>query len=127
MLNIPRLAQSEWKIMKVLWASSGPMPAYDIIQELSQTTTWRPKTVKTLLNRLIKKGALGYKTYKNFYLYYPLVSEEACIRMESESFIDRCFDGSLQPMLAHFVKTKRLTASEVKELKRILEKKEVTK
>ena len=124
MPKVPKLAQSEWKVMRVLWASDKPMPAYDIIQKLSATTDWQPKTIKTLLNRLLKKGAVRFKRYKNLYLYYPLLTEAACVKAESDSFVKRCFDGALEPMLAHFVQQRKLKPSEIQELKRILDVKE---
>ena|SRR5688500_10163740 len=123
MPKIPRIAESEWKIMKVLWLRSEPLAAYDIIQDLSARELWQPKTVKTLLNRLVKKGALGYRKYKNLYLYYPLVTEAACVKVETDSFLKRCFGGSLEPMLAHFVEHRRLSPGQIEELKRILNEK----
>ena len=122
MTRIPKIAESEWKVMKVLWSRPEPMPAYDIIQALS-TQEWQPKTVKTLLSRLVKKKALGYRTYKNLYLYYPLVSEAECVKLESESFLKRCFGGNLEPMLAHFVEERRLGKEQIAELKRVLDRK----
>jgi BlaI family transcriptional regulator, penicillinase repressor len=122
MTRIPKIAESEWKVMKVLWSRSEPMPAYDIIQALS-SEEWQPKTVKTLLSRLVKKRALGYRTYKNLYLYYPLVSEAQCVKVEGESFLKRCFGGNLEPMLAHFVEERRLGKGQIAELKRILDHK----
>jgi len=110
--------------MKVLWTATAPMPAYDIIQVVASPEGWQPRTVKTLLTRLVRKKALGYRKYKNLYLYYPIVTEAECLRVESESFLARFFDGSLQPMLAHFVEHRRLTSAEIDELKRILEPKE---
>jgi BlaI family penicillinase repressor len=110
--------------MKILWAASDPIGAYDVVQELARTEEWQPETIKTLLNRLVKKGALGYKKYKNLYLYYPLVSEADCIRAESESFLERFFGGALEPMLAHFVEEHNLTPAQIRELKKILDRKE---
>ena len=68
--------------------------------------------------------ALGYKQEGRAYLYRPLVGETDCALAESESFLDRVFGGSLKPMLAHFVEQKRLSAAEIRELKRLLEDKE---
>jgi|SRR5436190_20195459 len=119
MKDIPRISDAEWMVMKVLWDRS-PLPASEIIEGLAQAERWAPKTVKTLLNRLVKKGALGYEQDGRAYLYRPLVSESACTTAASEAFLARVFGGSLQPMLAHFVDEKRLSPKEVKELKRIL-------
>jgi len=122
MPSAPRIAEAEWKVMKVLWNDPEPKPAYDIIQALSGTEVWQPKTVKTLLGRLVKKKVLGYRTYKNLYLYYPLLSEAECVAAESASFLERCFGGSLQPMLAHFVEHHGLSPAQIKELKAILDR-----
>jgi BlaI family penicillinase repressor len=119
MKNIPRISDAEWLVMKVLWNKS-PLPASEIIEALEKSERWAPKTVKTLLNRLIKKGALGFEQEGRAYLYRPLVSESACTTAASEAFLSRVFGGSLQPMLAHFVEEKRLSPKEMKELKRLL-------
>ena len=83
---VPSISESEWKIMKLLWAKS-PQPAYDLIAVLAKTEDWHPNTIKTLLSRLHKKRALGIKKCKNLYRYSPLVFEEACVHAESESFL----------------------------------------
>ena len=123
MPKIPKVTESEWKVMKVVWATNDPLASYDIIQKLSTTEDWKPETIKTLLNRLVKKGVLGYNKYKNLYLYYPLVTEAQCIQAESESFLNRFFNGALEPMLAHFVEQHRLTPAQIRELKRVVAKK----
>ena len=122
MPKIPSISESEWKVMKVLWAKS-PQPAFDIINELAQTEDWHPSTIKTLLSRLHKKGALSVKKYKNLYLYEPAVSEAECVQTESESFLQRFFGGSLKPLLAHFVERQRLSSGELEDLKKLLKQK----
>jgi len=123
MANIPTITEAEWKVMKVLWAKA-PQPAYDVVQSLADTEHWHPNTIKSLLSRLRQKGALGIKKYKNLYLYYPLVSEEDCVHVESESFLQRLFGGSVKPLLVHFAKRHKLTAADLEELRRILERKD---
>ena len=120
MKQIPRISDAEWTVMKVLWNRS-PLPASDIIEALEKSERWHPKTVKTLLNRLVKKGALGFAREGRAYFYRPLVAESDCATAASEAFLARVFGGSLQPMLAHFVEEKRLSPKEMKELKRLLE------
>lgn len=119
----PRISEAEWEVMRVLWGKS-PLPAQDIIQALSTREKWHPKTVKTLLNRLVKKGALGFSKDGRAYLYRPLVTESECVATESESFLERVFGGSLKPMFAHFAETRKLSSSEIAELKRLLKKSE---
>ena len=120
MAKTPAISEAEWKIMRVLWTKS-PKPAYDVIQALSKPKGWHPNTIKTLLQRLHRKKALGVRKYKNLHLYYPLVSEEACAHAESESFLDRLFGGRIQPLLLHFAKRQKLTAKDLEALRRILE------
>lgn len=117
----PTVSEAEWKIMKLLWRKS-PQPAYDLAEALAKSEKWSHRTVKTLLNRLLKKKAVTYEEYKNLYLYTPAVSEEECLKAESESFLQRVFDGSLSMMMVHFAKQKKLSKAEIEELKRIAEK-----
>lgn len=123
MPTIPPISEAEWKIMKVLWAKS-PQGAYDIVEALAKAEHWHANTIKTLLSRLHRKKALRVKKYKNLFLYYPLVSEEACIHAESESFLQRLFGGSAKPLLVHFAKEHRLSTADLEELRGILEGKE---
>ena len=117
------ISEAEWKVMKRLWRKS-PQPAYDLAHELARAEKWQPRTVKTLLNRLVKKRVLDFEKYKNLYLYSPRVTEEECVKAESETFLERMFDGSLSTMLVHFAKHKKLSAAEIQELKRLIEKME---
>ena len=110
--------------MKVIWAAKNPLAASDIVQRLSLHEPWHPKTVKTLLSRLVKKRALAYQVQGREYLYEPLETESTCIKAVSESFLERVFGGSIKPMLAHFVANQKLTKEEIKELKKLLETKE---
>src|SRR5262245_7655353 len=121
MKKYPKISETEWDIMKVIWASQTSISASDIIEKLQAEDDWHPKTAKTLLGRLVKKGALTFKKDGRAYLYKPLVKETECVRIESESFLDRFFGGALKPMLAHFVEHKKLSAADMRELKRVLE------
>jgi BlaI family penicillinase repressor len=120
---IPRISETEWEVMKVVW-SHAPVTAAGIIERLvAQDSTWHPKTARTLLNRLVRKKALGYRREGRGYVYRPLVAEKDCVAAATESFLDRVFGGALEPMLAHFVEHRRLTPAEIRELQRILSRK----
>ncbi len=119
----PRISEAEWEVMKICWNRS-PVTAQEIIDRLAALDDWHPKTVKTLLNRLVKKRALGFKKDGRAYLYHPLVTEKDCVSAESRSFLDRVFGGSLRPMLAHFVEHQKLSSSEISELKTLLKQQE---
>lgn len=117
---LPRISETEWEVMKVVWTHA-PITAAEIIEHLrARNRTWHPKTVRTLLNRLVKKKALGYRRDGRVYLYRPLVAEKDCVAAAAESFLDRVFGGALHPMLAHFVEQRKLTAADLKELQQIL-------
>jgi len=124
MPKIPRISETEWSIMKVLWARA-PRTAQEIINVLSaQDGAWHPKTVKTLLNRLLYKRALVAERKGREYLYQPAVTEHDSVSASAESFLDRVFGGSLTPMLAHFIEQKKPSAKEIRELKKLLERME---
>jgi BlaI family penicillinase repressor len=120
MVKVPRISEAEWEVMKVLWAHS-PCAAQEVIAELARRANWHHRTIRTLLSRLVKKGALGYSREGRAYLYRPKVTEQQCVKAVSESFLDRVFGGALQPMLSHFVSQKKLSKKEIADLKRILE------
>jgi BlaI family transcriptional regulator, penicillinase repressor len=121
MKRIPRISEMEWEVMKAVWREF-PCSADEIFRRLTGAdASWHPKTVRTLLNRLVKKQALGFRTEGRAYLYRPLVTEAECIDAASESFLARVFGGSLKPMLAHFVEQKKLSAHEIRELKDLFE------
>jgi len=116
----PRISESEWLIMKVLWARS-PQTANEVVDELLPKTKWAPKTVKTLITRLVGKKAVSFKKKGREYLYSPVVDEAACVSAESKSFLKRVYGGALMPMLAHMIEEESLTDGEIAQLKRILD------
>lgn len=117
----PDISESEWSVMEVLW-DSAPQTASEVTKALRPTTNWAENTVRTLLTRLVEKGAL--KTSENTggtRTFLPAVKREACVRAESQSFLDRVFGGATKPLLVHFAQNSKLTADEVRELKKILD------
>lgn len=118
--KLPRISETEWAIMKIVWSRQS-CSAGDIIEALRQTDrSWHPRTVKAFLNRLVKKKALGFRREGRAYIYEPRVRREECTDAASESFLDRVFGGSLKPMLAHFVKRRKLSSEEIRELRQLL-------
>ena len=117
---VPRISDTEWEVMRAVWAGH-PAPAGVIIERLvASDPSWHPKTARTLLGRLVEKGALTYTVDGRIFLYRPLVTEQECIAAASTSFLERVFGGALQPMLAHFVERESLSPEEVRELEQIL-------
>jgi BlaI family penicillinase repressor len=119
MKSAPRISEAEWEVMKVVWKKS-PCLAQDIIQGLSDSSKWSPATIKTLLNRLISKGALRFEKTGKSYLYSPAHTEKECRAAEADSFLHRVFDGALSPMISHFVHSRKLSAKELDSLEKIL-------
>lgn len=109
--------------MKIIWANA-PLSANQVIEKTEGVMPWKPKTVKTMLGRLVKKQALAFQKEGRAYIYYPLVSEHECIKAESKSFLEKVFSGALNMMFANFLEERELSKEEIAELKRILEKKQ---
>lgn len=119
MQNTPQISNAEWVVMKLLWKDS-PLSSSDVINELKGTTDWKPKTIKTLLSRLVKKNALSYEVGSRGYLYYPLISENECAKEEVRSFLGRVYNGSLNLLVKNFIDNKELSVEEIEELKKLL-------
>jgi len=122
MTKPPQVSDAEWEVMTVLWDSS-PRTAAEVVEALSGRTTWAPKTIKTLLGRLVKKGALRFKEEGNRYLYRPVFPRERYVEEASKSFLDRVFGGKASPMLVHFVENAELSDEELRELRSMLDRK----
>ncbi|MGG1680193.1 BlaI/MecI/CopY family transcriptional regulator [Neobacillus sp. NRS-1170] len=117
-----KISDAEWIVMKVLWEEA-PLTAAKIIEALSSNTEWSPKTIHSLISRLVKKGALGVNKEMPQYEFYPLVDKRDVILEETRSFIQKVFDGSLHLMLANFIKDEKISEKEIEELQRLLDKK----
>ncbi len=122
MKTIPHISDTEWTVMREIW-SKGPMTASQVVNELSEKTSWNHRTIKTFLSRLVKKGALGVDKKNRTFTYYAIVPEAECVRIENETFLDRVHGGALQAMLASFLDARKFSPEEIAELKRILDKK----
>ncbi len=107
--------------MRVVWAQPSITAAEVIARLAANDPTWHPKTVRTLLARLVDKGAVRYEESGRKYVYAAHVSEAECVAAASGSFLERVFGGALTPMVAHFIGRHRLTASELAELRELLD------
>ena len=114
-----QISDAEWEIMKVLWEEPG-LAANQVAERLADSRQWHAKTVRTMLSRLEKKGALEVAVVDKLYRYKPLCTREECIGAATKSFLTRVFDGAFTPMMAHFVKTSPLSSKDRAELERIL-------
>ncbi|WP_010248349.1 BlaI/MecI/CopY family transcriptional regulator [Acetivibrio cellulolyticus] len=122
MNKVPNISDSEWYIMKVIWNRS-PITANQVIEELEGTIGWKPKTIKTLISRLVRKEVLGFTKEGREYYYYSLVTEQQCIFNENRTFLERVYGGVFKEMLAAFLEHQKLTNKEIDEIKEILDNK----
>ena len=120
MKEIPKISEAEWEVLRVLWRKT-PCTASEVIEALADNTNWKPTTVKTLLARLVKKNAVGFREVDRTYSYFPLVTQAECVRVENQSFLQRVYGGALKPMLVQFIRDEELTADDIEELKRLLD------
>jgi predicted transcriptional regulator len=114
------ISEAEAVVMEVLWRSS-PRSAEEILAEVGPAQQWQEGTVKSLLNRLLKKKAVKAERDGRRYLYAPLLSREKYVSQESKGLLDRLFDGRVAPLVAHFSEQRKLSKKDIAELRRLLE------
>jgi len=117
------ISDAEWIVMQAVWRL-GRVGAAEVIEDVIPQTDWSHRTVRTLLNRLVDKGALQASMEGNRNLYRTLVSESLCVREESRTFVKKVFGGDAGALLAHFVDHESITSEQIDELKSLLEKKQ---
>jgi BlaI family transcriptional regulator, penicillinase repressor len=121
--ELPKISEAELEIMNVLWEKS-PRTANEVIEKLELTMNWNPKTIRTLINRLVQKKAISYNQEKGqLYAFYPLVPQDRYLQVETKSFLNRFYGAAFKPLLVNFLKEEKLTSEDIKELKRILDEK----
>src|SRR5947199_1651450 len=118
-----RITRAEWEVMAVVWERA-PIAASAILHLLGEKKHWALATVRTLLRRLVNKGALEQRQDGKRYLYTPRFSREECVRWESESFLDRVLGRAPSATILHLVKRANLSKQDILELRRILREKE---
>jgi BlaI family transcriptional regulator, penicillinase repressor len=120
--SVPSLSPAEWEVMKVMW-DAGPLAARDVFKQLPGGHGWAYKTVKTLLSRLVAKGALAYDQIGNSYLYRAAIDREHATRQEVRSVFQRVISEACSPVLAHFIEEAELSEADIARLKRLLDQK----
>ena len=120
--ELPRIADSEWRVMQVLW-EHGPQTANGVVSTLSGEVKWKPRTIKTLISRLVKKGAVKVTEEGYRYRYSAAVDESACVRSETKSFVRRVYQGAMKPALAAFIEDADLSDKEIDDIQNILNQK----
>jgi len=115
------ISDAESHVMEVLWRAPGPVVAEQVVVALLETQHWQSATVKTLLNRLLKKGAIAAEKDGRRFLYSAVLPREAWLARESESLVQRLFGGRIAPLVAHFGSQKKLSQADIKELRKLID------
>lgn len=115
----PTISDAESHVMTQLWQRA-PQTAEELIISLGGAHDWQPSTVKTLLNRLLKKGAIAAERDGRRFLYSPVLARDAWLGNESVSLIDRLFGGGLAPLVAQFASRRKLSKADITALKALL-------
>ncbi|HEV8066301.1 MAG TPA: BlaI/MecI/CopY family transcriptional regulator [Planctomycetaceae bacterium] len=118
-----KIADAEWILMRVVW-QRGPVGAAEVIEVVLPETGWSHRTVRTLLNRLVKKGALRAEMLEGRNIYRAKVAQSQCMRQESRSFLNKVFSGDAGQMLVHFIQNEKMTPEQIKQLKALLNAKQ---
>ncbi len=119
MKALPQISEAEYEVMKIVWKYA-PINTNEVTERLTQTTSWSPKTIQTLLKRLVTKQALTYEKQGRIFVYTPLVMENEYVRQESNSFLKRFFDGDITAMVSSYLENDTLSEQELDTLRSLL-------
>ena len=120
-MNSPNISEAEWTVMETLW-DRAPQTASEVAKALHPSTGWALNTVRTMLTRLVEKGALrSGENAAGVREFSPALARESVVESVGRSFLDRVFKGAAQPLLVHFASQSRLTPEEVQQLKQLLD------
>lgn len=119
MSKLPQISEAEFEVMKVIWKYA-PISTNEVTEKLTQTTDWSPKTIQTMLKRLVTKKALTYEKQSRVFVYTPLVPETEYIRQESNSFLNKYYNGNIVSMLTSYLEDDKLSKTELDTLHHLL-------
>lgn len=115
-----QISEAESLVMEVLWRRS-PLAAEEVVAALAETQQWQEATIKTLLNRLLNKGAIQAGKDGRRYRYAPVLKREDWLMQESKGLLDRLFGGRVAPLVAHFSEHRKLSRKDIAELRKLIE------
>lgn len=114
-----RISEAEHAVMEALWEES-PLAATDVCEKVCAARGWSMPTVKTLLSRLVAKGAVATEPDGRRFLYRPLLERADYVGGESRRLVDRLFGGRAAPLFAHLAETEALSDDDIAEIERLL-------
>lgn len=119
--DLPQISEAEFEVMKIVWKYA-PISTNEITEKLLRTTSWSPKTIQTLIKRLVNKGALTYEKQSRVFVYTPVVDEKEYTGQESNTFLKRYYDGDITAMLSAYIENDKLSETEIDNLRSLLSK-----
>lgn len=114
-----RISEAEHAVMEILWADA-PLSANTVAARLQDSQNWSLATVKTLLSRLLAKGALGYEADGRRFLYRPLIARADHVTGDVKRLVNRLFGGRLSPLVAHMAESEALTSQDIEDIEALL-------
>ena len=114
------ISDAEGQVMEVLWRSKSALGTDEIAKALEGHQDWQLATIKTLVNRLLTKGAISAEKDGRRYLYTPVLQRDAWVKEQSMGLLDRLFDGRLAPLVAHFSSHRKLKKADIEALRALL-------
>ena len=121
MSALPQISEAEYEVMKIVWKYA-PINTNEITEKLLATSSWSAKTIQTLIKRLVNKGVLTYEKNSRVFVYTPVVKESEYISQESNSFLNRYYDGDITAMLSAYIQNDKLSKTELETLRALLSK-----
>lgn len=118
-----QITDAEWDVMQAVWQADDQM-AGEIIAMVQQSRDWNHRTIRTLITRLVEKGAIGVRIDGNKHLYHAVLSREECVRSAARSFSERFFSGDIKSLLVHFVENEEISQDELDDLRGLLRSKQ---
>ncbi len=117
------ISDSEWIVLEILWKENH-LSADEVVERIPSLINWKPNTVKTLINRLVKKNVVGFNKVGRCFIFYPLVKQEDCLRTKNRSILKTLYGGVIRNLFAAFVDEFVMNENEITEIRELLEKKE---
>lgn len=119
MKSLPQISDAEYEVMKVVWEYA-PINTNEVTERLTAITSWKPKTIQTLLKRLVNKRVLTYEKQGRVFVYTPLVGKNDYVIQESNTFLERFYNGNISTLLSYYLEHEKLSEKEIDSLRGIL-------
>lgn len=119
MREYPQISEAEFEVMRIVW-DEAPVSTNEITEKLVRSTDWSPKTIQTLIRRLVTKGAVTYEKKGRVFVYTPAVAEEEYLKDKSSSFVEHYFNGDITALVSSYMGNGALSESEIESLRAML-------